>query len=130
MTAIARRAPRRHGRARRPALLAALFAAALLSPLPARAGRLFLPLDREGSWHASDKTLHFAASAALAASFRIEGAREETAFRATIGIGVAKELYDATLKPDPRRRGASRKDLVVDLLGSLAGLALLRALDR
>ncbi|HEU4333365.1 MAG TPA: hypothetical protein VFT32_02620, partial [Candidatus Eisenbacteria bacterium] len=104
--------------------------AGTLGAAEARAERIFLPLDREGAWLAPDKTLHFAASAAIAVSFRVEGSREEAAFRYTIGIGVAKEVFDAAFQPARERRGASRKDLVMDLLGTVAGLALVRALDR
>ncbi|HSQ61080.1 MAG TPA: hypothetical protein VLT84_11755, partial [Acidobacteriota bacterium] len=65
-----------------------------------------------------------------AVSFRVEGTREESAFRYTVGLGVAKEVFDAAFQPARERRGASRKDLVMDLLGTVAGLALVRALDR
>jgi uncharacterized protein YfiM (DUF2279 family) len=114
----------------RTALLLALCVASLLAPLPTRADPLLLPREREGSWLASDKTLHFAGSAALALSAQVEGRRECAALGFAVGIGVAKELYDATLKPRRAGRGASRKDLVVDLLGAAAGIALFRALDR
>ena len=97
---------------------------------PARAERLFLPLDREGSWFASDKALHFAGSFALAASLRIEGQEEGTAVGVTFSVGVAKEIYDAAFKPARHGRGASRKDLVVDLLGAAAGILFVRAVDR
>ena len=96
----------------------------------ARAERLFLPLDREGSWLASDKTLHFAGSFALAASLRIQGQEEGAALGMTFGVGMAKEIYDAAFKPARCGRGASRKDLVVDLLGAAAGILFIRAVDR
>ncbi len=121
--------PARLRRALTRAALLAAFAAAS-PPTPARAERFFLPREREGGWLASDRPLHAAASAALAASFRVRGDREERAAALTIGIGVAKEVYDATLKPHRSGRGASRKDLVADLLGTAAGLLLFRALDR
>jgi len=110
-------------------LLAASLAAAALAP-PARAERIFLPLDREGPWLGSDKTLHFAGSLALAASLRIEGRDEGSAIGVTFGLGVAKEVYDAAFKPARHGRGASRKDLVADLLGAVAGIFLVRAIDR
>ena len=46
-----------------------------------------------------------------------------------MGIGVLKEIYDVTLKP-PGKRGASWKDLVADVLGAAAGVAIAGALDR
>jgi uncharacterized protein YfiM (DUF2279 family) len=100
--------------------------------LPASAGaeRIFLPLDREGPWGGSDKTLHFAGSMALAASLRIEGRDEGSAVGWTIGAGVAKEIFDAAFKRPRESRGASRKDLVVDLVGAAAGVLLIRAVDR
>jgi uncharacterized protein YfiM (DUF2279 family) len=48
----------------------------------------------------------------------------------TVVIGVAKEIYDATLKPRRLGRGASRKDLGADLLGALAGVLIVAAVDR
>ncbi len=115
------------------AVIAGALALALgitLLPGPARAERFLLPLEREGSWLGSDKTLHFAGSLALAASLRIEGRDEGSAIGWTIGAGVAKELFDATFKRPSAARGASRKDFVVDLLGAAAGVLLIRAVDR
>jgi uncharacterized protein YfiM (DUF2279 family) len=112
------------------ALLVALAAAAALLPAPVRAERFFLPLEREGPWLASDKTLHFVGSFAIAASWRVEGRSEGEAAAYTLSLGVAKEIYDATLKPSRLGRGASRKDLVVDVLGTAAGILCLRAIDR
>jgi len=112
--------------------LAILLAGSLSASVtpPARAERIFLPLDREGPWLASDKTLHFAGSFAVAASLRTEGRDEGSAVGVTLGLGVAKEIYDAAFKPARYGRGASRKDLVVDVLGAAAGILFVRALDR
>jgi uncharacterized protein YfiM (DUF2279 family) len=113
------------------ALLAATIIVAEGGPArPAWAGRVFLPLEREGPWLGSDKTLHLAGSLAIAASLRVEGRSERAAAGLTLGLGLAKELYDAAWKPAGRGRGASRKDLVMDLLGAAAGIMLLRAVDR
>ena len=116
-----------------PALLlgALLLGGATLTPPPAAASHLLLPREEEGSWLAADHELHFAASMAIAASWRVEGRDRASALALTAGIGLLKETYDATLKS--RRlgeRGMSRKDLVSDLLGAAAGLLLLRALNR
>lgn len=100
------------------------------TPSSARAERFFLPLEREGGWLDSDKTLHFATSFVVAASWRVEGEREGTVAGLTIGLGVAKEVYDATFRPSRDGRGASRKDLVVDVLGTAAGILFIRAIDR
>jgi uncharacterized protein YfiM (DUF2279 family) len=108
-----------------------LLASAAALPSTARAERFLLPRDREGSWLAADKSLHFAGSFAAAASFRVEGRRERDALAFTIGLGVAKEVYDAAFKPARYgARGASRKDLVVDILGAAAGVLFIRAIDR
>jgi len=112
------------------AALVAFVAATTFFVSPARARPIFLPLDREGSWLASDKTLHFAGSFAVAASWRVEGRSEGQAAAYTISLGVAKEIYDAALKPARFGRGASRKDLLVDVLGTAAGILFLRAIDR
>jgi uncharacterized protein YfiM (DUF2279 family) len=45
-------------------------------------------------------------------------------------VGVAKEIYDVTLKPRRLGRGASRKDLVADLIGAVAGVVIVAAADR
>jgi len=110
--------------------LAALAGLLLAVPRATRAEPFLLPLEREGSWTASDKTLHFAGSAALALSARAAGRREEASIGIAFGFGILKEAYDGTLKPVRAGRGASRKDLVVDLLGAAAGVFLFRALDR
>ena len=123
-----RRVMRSSGRSAFVAMLAAI--ATGFSGGPASADPLFLPAADQGSWLAADKELHFAGSLAIAASLRIEGRRRETALAMTFGIGLLKEAYDATLKPRRLRRGASWKDLVVDLAGAAAGVALLSAIDR
>lgn len=116
----------------RPFLAAALFAA-LLAPAVPRDGfaaRIVLPLDQEGSWTASDKQVHFGACLAIAASFRVEGRSRAQSAAGAFTVGVAKEIYDVTLKPRRLGRGASRKDLAADLLGAVAGVLLVAAADR
>jgi uncharacterized protein YfiM (DUF2279 family) len=95
-----------------------------------RPAPFFLPGEREGSWLASDRQLHFAASLAISASLRVEGRSRAEAVVGSLAVGVAKEIYDAALKPRRLGRGASRKDLVADLLGAVAGVALIAAVDR
>jgi uncharacterized protein YfiM (DUF2279 family) len=113
-------------------MLVAVVAVAVGLPSAASAERLFLPREDEGPWLASDKTLHFSASFAIAVSCRVEGRSEATAAGMTIGVGVAKELYDATLRPAKpgMPKGASRKDLLMDILGTAAGILFIRAIDR
>ena len=96
----------------------------------ADAGPLFLSAADQGSWLAADKELHFAGSLAISASLRVEGQRREAALAAAFGAGLLKEAYDATIKPRRLRRGASWKDLVMDLAGAVAGVAVLSAIDR
>ncbi len=97
---------------------------------PARAEPFFLPSAEQGSWLAPDKELHFAGSFAIAASLRIEGQRRRDAVAGTFAIGIAKEIYDATLKPRRLKRGAGWKDLAADLAGALAGVAVVSLIDR
>jgi len=114
------------------------WALAFLALLPLLAGSsvgaegapLLLSSADQGSWLAADKELHFAASLAIAASLRVEGRPRETALAMTFGVGLLKETYDATIKPRRFRRGASWKDLVFDLAGGAAGIAVLNAIDR
>lgn len=96
----------------------------------AEGASLLLPAADQGPWLAADKELHFAGSLAIAASLRVEGRPRETALAMTFGVGLLKEAYDATIKPLRFRRGASWKDLVVDLAGAAAGVAVLSAIDR
>jgi uncharacterized protein YfiM (DUF2279 family) len=87
-------------------------------------------MDREGAWTAPDRQLHFGGSLAIAASLRVEGRRRSEAIALTLGVGIAKEVYDAAFKPRRLGRGASRKDLLADLAGAAAGVLLLAAFDR
>ena len=111
-------------------VLAAVSLAAHVAPRPAPAEPFLLPVEREGSWTAPDRQLHFAGSLAIASSLRVEGRDRGDALALTVGIGIAKELYDATLKPRRLGRGVSRKDLVADVAGAVAGILLLAAFDR
>lgn len=96
----------------------------------ASAQRLFIPCSEEGSWTAPDRQVHVAASLAIAASLRVEGRSRVQSVAGTFTIGMMKELYDVTLKPKRLGRGASRKDLAADLLGALAGVLIVAAVDR
>ena len=115
------------------ALAAAFLATTLLiggSPTAAQAERFFLPLDQEGAWTAPDRQVHFAASLAIAASLRVEGRSRAESAAGAFAVGIAKEVYDAALKPRRLGRGASRKDLVADLIGAAAGVILIAVVDR
>jgi uncharacterized protein YfiM (DUF2279 family) len=119
---------------RRPLLAAAALlafaAAATAGSGTAAAEPFLLPMDREGAWTAPDRQLHFGGSLAIAASLRVEGRTRSDALVLAVGVGIAKEVYDATFKPRRLGRGASRKDLIADLAGAAAGILLLAALDR
>lgn len=74
------------------------------------------------SWFGKDKADHFTLSAALTAAQYYALHRElempsrrslQAAVSGTALIGVVKEIYDATA----RKRFASKKDLVADVLG-------------
>lgn len=100
----------------------------LVLPRPAQA-TVFLSSAEQGSWTAADKELHAAGSLAIAASIRVTGRSDAESFTAAVSVGVLKEIYDATLKPSPHKRGASWKDLAADILGAAAGVLLLRAME-
>lgn len=111
------------------ALLVLTFAVAPLGGARRAAADPLLLLGKaQGGFGAADKQLHFAGSLAIAASLRVAGCTEAQSFGGAVGVGVLKEIYDATLKPSGR--GASWKDLVVDLLGAAAGIAIVGAMDR
>jgi len=103
--------------------------AVLLAFTPPAHATVFLSSADQGSWTAADKELHAAGSLAIAASIRVTGRSEAESFTAAVSVGVLKEIYDATLKPAPAKRGASWKDLAADILGAAAGVLLLRAMD-
>ena len=115
----------------RAALRTALWlSAAALLALPGQArATIFLSSTEQGSWTAADKELHAAGSLAIAASIRVTGRSDAESFTAAVSVGVLKEIYDATLKPAPHKRGASWKDLAADILGAAAGVLLVRAMD-
>lgn len=117
---------------RRMRLVLLVGALLLAQSLPAAAAAepLFLPRDQEGAWLRADRQVHFAGSLAISASLRVQGSSKEEALVGTFAIGIAKEIYDATLKPKRLGRGASRRDLVADLLGAAAGVLLVAAIDR
>ena len=114
----------------RAALLSALLGLlAAAAPRGSLAEPLFLPAERQGSWTAADKQLHFAGSLALAASLHVKGWDEGESIGATIGAGLLKEIYDATIKPGAKSRGVSIRDLAADVLGAVAGALLVSTLE-
>jgi uncharacterized protein YfiM (DUF2279 family) len=115
--------------ARTVACAAALLFAAL-PPASAAADPFFLPASSQGGWLAVDKEAHFAGSLAISASLRAADRTDAESFGGSVGIGLLKELYDATLKPSLKGRGLSWKDLAADILGAAAGVAIAGALDR
>ena len=125
---VALRSVRPRARAALAAALSLSVAVLLALPCPARA-TVFLSSADQGSWTAADKELHAAGSLAIAASIRVTGRSEAESFSAAVSVGVLKEIYDATLKPAPSKRGASWKDLAADILGAAAGVLLLRAME-
>ncbi|HYR68807.1 MAG TPA: hypothetical protein VER77_02935 [Candidatus Dormibacteraeota bacterium] len=110
--------------------LAALTIAILVWSGAAAAEPLFLPASSQGGWLAADKQIHFAGCLAISASLRVAGRSDGESVGGAIGVGVLKEIYDATLKPRRKGRGASWKDLAADVLGAAAGIAIAGALDR
>lgn len=105
--------------------LVALLAASLL-PAGARAAEY-------DPWLGPDKALHFSLSAGLAGGgYAVSSAFvDEPVHRLLIGgsfalgLGVAKELYDATGAGTP-----SWKDLAWDVVGTVTGLAVAWTIDQ
>lgn len=67
-------------------------------------------------WTGRDKNLHFAGGAAIAAAVTLATADPTTGFLVGAGVGVVKEVYDATGHGTP-----SGKDLIVTILGAYVG---------
>ncbi|WP_395850695.1 hypothetical protein [Cystobacter fuscus] len=115
----------------RPAVLTLLMSVLVFAPLPAWSQwDESLKVD---PWLSSDKAAHFGLSAALAGAgyaggallFEAPEARWLTGAGLSLGVGVAKEFFDAG-------RGSifSWKDLTWDVLGMATGLTLSWAVER
>ncbi|WP_198316266.1 YfiM family protein [Cystobacter fuscus] len=115
----------------RPAVLTVLLTVLVFAPLPA-----WSQWDEPSTvdpWLSSDKAAHFGVSAGLAVAgyaggaflFAAPEARWLTGAGLSLGVGVAKEFFDAG-------RGSifSWKDLTWDVLGMATGLTLSWAVDR
>ena len=72
----------------------------------------------QDSWYGKDKRQHFAGSAVLSYSFS-EVMSPTNAFLTSVGIGLAKEVYDYK---HPDRHTASYKDFVWDVAGAYVGV--------
>ena len=72
----------------------------------------------QDSWYGLDKRQHFVGSAILSYGIS-EVTSPTTAFLATVGIGLAKELYDYK---HPDKHTASYKDFVWDVAGAYVGV--------
>lgn len=107
-----------------------LLLAVVACPIPARAEAETASSPTRDAWLASDKQLHASASLAIAASIRVTGGTEWQSFGGAAGVGILKEAIDAARKSKRGGRGASWKDLVADLVGAAAGVAIVAAMDR
>lgn len=72
----------------------------------------------QDSWFGKDKAQHFVGSAVLAYSLT-EVMSPSNAFLTSVGIGLAKEIYDYK---HPDKHTASYKDLVADIAGAYMGV--------
>jgi putative lipoprotein len=72
----------------------------------------------QDSWYGLDKRQHFVGSAILSYSFS-EVMSPESAFLTSVGIGLAKEVYDYK---HPEKHTASYKDFVWDVAGAYVGV--------
>jgi len=72
----------------------------------------------QDSWTGKDKAQHFAGSAVLSYSFS-EIMSPESAFLTSVGIGLAKEVYDYK---QPAKHTASYKDFITDVAGAYIGV--------
>jgi len=83
---------------------------------------LFLPVIclAQDSWKGKDKAQHFIGSAILSYGLS-EVTTTDNAFLTTVGIGLAKEIYDYK---HPTKHTASYKDFVYDVAGAYVGLYL------
>jgi uncharacterized protein YfiM (DUF2279 family) len=72
----------------------------------------------QDSWTGKDKAQHFAGSSVLSYGFS-EVMSPESAFLTSVGIGLAKEVYDYK---HPDKHTASYKDFVWDVAGAYVGV--------
>lgn len=78
----------------------------------------FCGTARADSWTTPDKPKHVAVSAAMASAGVAVGLTERQAFAASLAVGFAKEVHDATRRGGT---GFSTKDLAADALGAYLG---------
>ena len=72
----------------------------------------------QDSWYGKDKRQHFAGSAVL--SYGLTEVMSPTnSFLTTVGIGLAKEIYDYK---HPNKHTASYKDFMWDVAGAYVGV--------
>ena len=71
-------------------------------------------------WFSDDKYKHFAVSAAIASAVTVATEDKQVGFWASVGVGVAKEIYDS------QQPGCyiSVRDLAWDVLGAYVGAEL------
>jgi len=89
-----------------------------------------IPAAARDSWLSSDKQLHATGSLAIAVSIGVAGGTEWQSFGGAVGIGILKEAIDAARKTKRGGRGASLRDLIADIAGAAAGIAIVAAMDR
>ena len=72
----------------------------------------------QDSWYGKDKRQHFAGSAVLSYGLS-EVMSPNAAFLTSVGIGLAKEVYDYQ---HPEKHTASYKDFIADVAGAYVGV--------
>jgi uncharacterized protein YfiM (DUF2279 family) len=90
--------------------------------LAARSG-FWLERSAEGAWTRSDHLQHASLSLTIGLGAGM-ATGEPAAAASALALGVAKEIFDS------RRAGASRRDLVADLIGTALAVAAVAALTR
>lgn len=79
--------------------------------------RFWIPAAEDGPLWRPDRLQHFSLSATLVLGASAAGARDSESAAAALSLGMVKEWIDAR-----HGRGASRGDLLADVLGTAAGL--------
>lgn len=90
-------------------------------PLSPAARGLWLPRAEEGSLFREDRFQHATLSASLVIGATSAGAKDAPAAAGALACGALKEWLDHR-----RGSGASRLDLVADVIGVAAGLLIVR----
>ncbi|MFH0777972.1 MAG: hypothetical protein V2A71_05000 [Candidatus Eisenbacteria bacterium] len=97
--------------------------------IPIAPSRFWLPDSLETGWLAADKKLHVLSCYSIVLTGRVADDKVETGVAAAVALSLAKELWDLWFKVPQSQRGVSKRDLIVDAIGIVAGVTMVELVD-